>query len=213
MHADTGMVWPVGIGIVLLSLLPTGCASTHGAATRIAADSPDMQVVKREDWGWRASDSVPVSHTITRITVHHSGEDFRDSVDPIQYLRRFQEWCRVEKHWIDIPYHFLLDLQGTIYEGRPLDFPGDTNTDYDVRGHALICVLGNYEHQVVRPQQIESLVRLIAFLMRRFSVTVDGVKTHRDYTETLCPGADLYRYFNEGTVFEMLNRQPRLRYE
>lgn len=206
---DTQLLWWVA-GVAFL--LATGCASTHESDTR-RGNTASLQVVKREDWGWQSSESVPLHHTIERITVHHSGEDFSDTLNPVQYLRQFQEWCRVEKHWIDIPYHFLLDLQGTIYEGRPLELPGDTNTEYDVRGHALICVLGNYEHQVIRPRQLESLVRLIAFLMRRFNVRAEAVQTHRDYTETLCPGADLYRYFSDGTVFEMLNRQLRLQNE
>jgi len=167
----------------------------------------ELGVVQRDKWGWsktrlveQAGDRTLPDHSINKITIHHGGEDFPADKDPVKYLQTFQAWCRVEKKWIDIPYHFMIDLKGTMYETRPINLPGDTNTGYDVQGHALICVMGNYENQIVSQQQLISLINLTAFLARRFSVSVDSIKGHKDYTETLCPGKDLYRYLLDGTI-------------
>jgi hypothetical protein len=160
----------------------------------------DLGIVTREQWGWKAIEGDHRTHQISRITIHHGGEDFPEDKDPIEYLRHLQEWSRSEKGWIDIPYHFMIDLEGTIYEARPLQHPGDTNTEYDPTGHALICVMGNYENQILSPEQLRSVIRLCAYLAERYGVPVDRIKGHKDYAETLCPGKDLYRYLQDGTI-------------
>jgi hypothetical protein len=43
-----------------------------------------------------------------------------------------QDWSRNTRKWLDIPYHYIIDLDDRIYEGR------DTNTEYDSAGQALI---------------------------------------------------------------------------
>ncbi|NQV49996.1 MAG: N-acetylmuramoyl-L-alanine amidase [Candidatus Marinimicrobia bacterium] len=160
----------------------------------------DLEIITRADWGWvPLTDSIP-THEIKFITIHHGGEDFPEDKDPIKYLRGLQSWSQTDKNWIDNPYHYMIDLRGNIYEARPIRYPGDTNTDYDVRGHALICVMGNYENQILSPIQFEQLAKLTASLADRYDVSPDHIKSHRDYTETLCPGKDLYRYLEDGSL-------------
>jgi hypothetical protein len=170
----------------------------------------ELGVVLRDRWGWQASERTSPPHSINKITIHHGGEDFAADKDVVEYLRHLQSWSRTEKKWIDSPYHFMIDLKGTIYEARPVNLPGDTNTDYDVRGHALICVIGNYENQIVSQQQLNSLINLTAFLAKRFSVSVDSIRGHKDYTETLCPGKDLYRYLQDGIIVKGVKEKLNL---
>lgn len=161
-----------------------------------------LELVTRADWGWvPLTDSIP-THEIKYITIHHGGEDFPDDKDVIKYLIGLQSWSRSDKNWIDNPYHYMIDLGGKIYEARPIEYPGDTNTDYDVRGHALICVMGNYEHQILSETQFEQLARLTANLADKYDVSAEDIKSHKDYTETLCPGKDLYRYLEDGSLLK-----------
>jgi len=161
-----------------------------------------MEMVTRADWGWvPLTDTIP-THEIKYITIHHGGEDFPEDKDVIKYLIGLQSWSRSDKNWIDNPYHYMIDLQGNIYEARPIKYPGDTNTDYDVRGHALICVMGNYENQILSKIQFEQLALLTATLADKYGVANDLIKSHKDYTETLCPGKDLYRYLEDGSLIK-----------
>jgi len=163
-----------------------------------------LEIVTRADWGWVAlTDTIP-THEIKYITIHHGGEDFSADKDVIKYLIGLQSWSRSDKNWIDNPYHYMIDLKGNIYEARPIEYPGDTNTDYDVRGHALICVMGNYENQILSETQFEQLALLSATLADKYDVSNDLIKSHKDYTETLCPGKDLYRYLEDGSLVKRI---------
>jgi len=52
-----------------------------------------------------------------------------------------------DRKWTDIPYHFLIAPDGTIYEGKSVYTVGETATEYDPTGHLLITCLGNLEVQ------------------------------------------------------------------
>src|SRR3954467_7026796 len=93
-------------------------------------------------WGGTAADpALARQQRITHITLHHQGEPFKPGTDPQAYLRKLQSWSRSTKHWADIPYHYIIDLDGRIYAGRDIDYAGDTNTEFDPMGHALIEVV------------------------------------------------------------------------
>lgn len=174
------------------------------AATAVAVaelDYPaELAVTRRADWGWVPLERGMPEHSIERITIHHGGVDFPDDKDPIAHLKALQSWSRSDKNWIDIPYHFMIDRQGRIYETRPINYPGDTNTEYDPAGHALVEVMGHYEHQVLSEAQLDAMVGIIAFLAGKFDLPVDRIAGHKDYADTSCPGKDVYRYLQDGTI-------------
>ncbi len=174
------------------------------AACAVRQPAPAAQaepvVVSVAQWGGTPADeSRARRHAITHITLHHGGVAFARGRDPRQYLRDLQSWSRATKGWIDLPYHYAIDLDGKIYEGRRLDFAGDTNTEYDPAGHALIEVIGNYEEIEPNERQLEAIVNLMAALAREYRVPVERIRGHRDWSaQTVCPGRHLYRYLQEG---------------
>ncbi|VAX27232.1 hypothetical protein MNBD_IGNAVI01-2408 [hydrothermal vent metagenome] len=168
----------------------------------------DLKVIKRSQWGWVPLTKKKKEAKITKITIHHGGVKFTKDEDPKEALRELQKWSREEKGWIDIPYHFVIDLDGNIYEARPINYPGDTNTEYDPTGHALIEVMGNYEVQTLSKKQLDSLINLIAFLAKKFNVPVSEIKTHRDYSKmTVCPGKNIYKYFQDSTIVKAVENK------
>jgi hypothetical protein len=194
------------ISILIMMLLIASCAtqkpikeiSTLQKIEISETTYPEnLNVTTRSEWGWTPIAEAAKTHEINKITIHHGGELFAEDKDVMQYLINFQSWSISTKNWIDNPYHYMIDLKGNIYEARPIQYPGDTNTSYDVTGHALICVLGNYEIQTISDAQLDALAKLTAFLADTYDVDQSDIKTHKDYTETLCPGKDLYRYFED----------------
>jgi N-acetylmuramoyl-L-alanine amidase-like protein len=160
----------------------------------------DLNIIFQKEWGGSEYQSTNKPHIIDRITLHHGGVEFKAEKDPAEYLRNLQSWSRSDKKWMDIPYHFLIDLNGKIYAGRSLKYPGDTNTTYDPTGHLLICLMGNYEIQKVNFDQIKSIIDLSTFFCLEFDIKVDNIKGHKDYADTDCPGEDFYRYLKNGSL-------------
>lgn len=180
------------IGLIVMSCAPAPKAERHAALPG---------VITQEEWGGRPFTGDARKHSITRITLHHEGVENRGEKPTPEFLRSFQQWCKTDKKWIDIPYHYMIDLDGVVYEGRHIEYAGDTNTMYDPAGHALICVLGNYEVQVPSERQLNSIVRLMAKIATTYHVPVDSIAGHRDVADsTVCPGAHLYAYLANGWI-------------
>ena len=194
------------IFVIFIALVMVGCASPDMPR---AAASPIISV---QQWGGTAAkETLARLHKINRITLHHQGVAFPRGKDPQQYMRDLQSWSRTSKGWIDVPYHFAIDLDGRVYEGRDIRYAGDTNTSYDPAGHALIEVVGNFEDVEPNLAQLDAVVDLMAQLAARHDVPVAAIRGHRDYAETECPGKNLYRYLENGyfhaQVRERLARQ------
>ena len=160
----------------------------------------ERAIVPVAAWGGTPADATRArKHDITHITLHHQGEPFKPGTDPQLYLRKLQTWSRNSKQWLDIPYHYVIDLDGRIYAARDIAFAGDTNTEYDPKGHALIEVVGNFEEVEPNQQQLDAVVDLMAMLAAKYKVPVERIQSHRDHSDkTVCPGANLYRYVQSG---------------
>ena len=160
----------------------------------------EQQIVSVAAWGGTPADPAKARRQeITHITLHHQGEPYPQGKDPVQYLRKLQTWSRTTKHWLDIPYHYIIDLDGRIYEGRKIEYAGDTNTEYDPKGHALIEVVGNFEEVEPNQKQLDAVVDLMALLASKYKVPLDAIHGHKDYSaQTVCPGEHLYRYLQDG---------------
>ncbi len=181
-----------------LSFLAAALAASPALAQQPLADV-ERAIVPVAAWGGTPADASKARrHRINRITLHHQGEPFLPGTDPQAYLRRLQGWSRTAKGWLDIPYHYVIDLEGRVYEARSIEFAGDTNTEYDPSGHALIEVVGNFEEVEPNQRQLDAVIDVMAMLARKYGVSLDDIRSHRDYSDkTVCPGANLYRYVKE----------------
>lgn len=158
------------------------------------ADEP--VVIAVADWGGSAvaPEQLPATpQRIEHITVHHQGERWAMDADPLRYLQRLQQQSRLQRRWVDIPYHYVIAPDGRVFAARPEGLAGDTNTRYDPRGHALLMLLGNFEEQTPTAAQLEAAVALMTALARRHGLDADTIASHRDHSsDTVCPGAALY---------------------
>ncbi|HEX2909566.1 MAG TPA: peptidoglycan recognition family protein [Chloroflexia bacterium] len=165
-------------------------------------------IIKRADWG--ADESLrfgsvgeiwPAEYRYPKVViVHHSDTGDVDRDDPPKVVRSIYRYHAVTQGWGDIGYNFLIDWQGNIYEGRS----GGPNV---VGGHAYqysygsigICLLGSFETSGPTAEQVDALVRLVAYhastqdinpLAETFFIdrTVSTIIGHRDVINTACPG-------------------------
>ena len=204
------------IGVLGLSLGIAGCTAGGGgrASGETAEESPaaaEVQstprvarpaIVSAQAWG-----STPQTlgddrlHEPKYVTIHHAGVTWTAGGDAAQKIKNLQAWGQKEKGWPDLPYHYLIAPDGTIYEGRPPQYEPETNTNYEVAGHLGIQVYGNFEEQRISPAQMASLVHLTAWLLDEYGFETDVIGGHKDRpgADTSCPGKDLDRYLLDGS--------------
>ncbi|CAN5711553.1 hypothetical protein BH23GEM10_BH23GEM10_14780 [soil metagenome] len=181
----------LGAGLVSLEVATVASLPAHVAASTVAG---------------AAALRLRVPHEITHITLHHTGspQPLRPEDDPVRGLRGLQSWGASDRNWWDVPYHYLLDLDGNVYEGRDWRYMGETNTTYDPAGHFLISVLGNYELQRPTAAQLDAIADMMAWAVQRFDVPLERIGGHYHYAETSCPGEHLRPYLEDGTLRRMV---------
>jgi hypothetical protein len=157
-------------------------------------------IVSRTEWGAARPVGDAKKHKIALITIHHTATNQRADVPVGTKMRALQAFSQREDKlasgktkpaWFDIPYHFYIAADGRIAEGRSLKYAGDTNTEYDPAGHALVVLEGSFDKVQPTPAQIASLKLLVAWLARKYKVAPANIKGHSDYAKTACPGENV----------------------
>ena len=207
---------PVDGGIDGSSTVPSRDASGDGSLVPDAADGPidggpadgglttTVEVICRSAWGAAEPLGTFSEHTLSRLTVHHTAVELVDNTGAPARVRAHQRFHQEDRGWPDLAYHFVVDRNGHIYEGRPVDAVGDTGTTYDPTGHFLVVAEGNFETQSPTEAQLAAVASLLAWGSHELDVPVDTLGGHRDYADTACPGASLGAFVDDGTLADMI---------
>jgi hypothetical protein len=177
----------LGAGLVALEVATIASLPRHVAMSDVAGGA-DMR--------------LRIPHAITHVTLHHTGDaqPLLPGEDPVRRLRGLQSWGATDRNWWDVPYHYLLGVDGKIFEGRDWHYMGETNTRYDPGGHFLISVIGNYERQEATPALLDAIVGLMAWALKEFDLPLEKIGGHYNYAQTGCPGQHLRKYLEDGTL-------------
>jgi hypothetical protein len=186
----------LGAGLVALEVATVASLPPHIASSDVAGGA-DMR--------------LRIQHRITHVTLHHTGDatPLLPGEDPVRRLRGLQSWGASDRNWWDVPYHFLLDIDGRIFEGRDYHYMGETNTSYDPGGHFLISAIGNYERQEATPATLNAIADLMAWALMEFDLPLDRIGGHYNYANTGCPGQHLRKYLEDGTLRRMVAERLR----
>lgn len=145
-------------------------------------------VILRSAWGAEPPDpqlqDESSSEKFNTVVVHHSAMALSEGPREIQYAHMHQ------RGFLDIGYHFVIDRQGLIYEGRSLAVHGAHVSGHNA-GTLGIALMGNYEEIAPLPEQLDRLKWLIRDLMTQYPLT--HLAGHSDFLpgKTLCPGKNL----------------------
>ena len=177
----------------------------------------------RETWGAlpRNDDNMnaidgSVSNYYNIVVIHHT--DGPQDASPIEVQKE-----HLDKKLSDIGYHYIIDSDGVVYEGRELQFIGAHVTGGN-SGKIGIVLTGNFQSgqdiwssiknfvQGAMPTQptsaqIDSLKNLISALDSAYGIEFVG--GHRDYVSvgmaeqgTSCPGDSLYEILVEESIIK-----------
>lgn len=182
--------------LTLVGFLVSGCATQRSAER--PKNAPE--ILSRAEWLAQPPVLEMKTHRINQITIHHTAVQQNPQRTLAQKLTSLQKFSqnpgtlgngKTKPAWPDVPYHFYIDCHGNIGEGRELKYVGDTNTEYDPTGHALIVLEGNFEEEEPTAAQLVALRKMISWLAGEYKVSPERLGTHKDFARTLCPGTKL----------------------
>lgn len=208
--------------------------TTEGPERKVSVPSDPTRVrgvayLSRAAWGADESlrfkadgtQNTPTAYyPFQTITVHHTDTPNSDP-DPAATVRAIYQFHAVTNDWGDIGYHFLVDGEGRIYEGRYSGDDGIPAHDKDGKlvtafhvggfnsGNLGIALLGNLVDQGPTDAARDALTRLVRVLTRFHGVDpkaqltyvnpvngvtkdVQEISGHRDWMATECPGETMY---------------------
>jgi hypothetical protein len=135
------------------------------------------------------------------IVIHHSATDSGNATE-------FDAAHR-ERGWDGLGYHFVIDngeggANGLVEVGprwRIQKWGAHTGKtpDNEYNNHGIgICLVGDLSHHLPSAAQLESMRRLVSYLMAKYDIPAHNVIGHRDApgTSTECPGDKLHAYIH-----------------
>jgi hypothetical protein len=179
--------------------------------TRTVTHTPDGQLYR---WPQQYSGEVRL------LTVHHTAIKVTGDERPAyERMRALYAYHANSRGWGDIGYHFMIDEDGQIYEGR-------AGGRYVVGGHAYcsnvatvgIALMGNFDIEQPTQDQIKALQWLLLDLSKQYKIDLStqvdyhGIRMerivgHGTLVSTLCPGyyvnqvmSQVRRHATDGSV-------------
>lgn len=129
---------------------------------------------------------------------------YEDAKGKTQEIRR---WHMDERGWSDIGYHFVVDRDGTVVDGRPLEKAGA-----HVRGrndHSVgICLLGghgsarNDKFEDNFTSQQDSALRSLIQRLKIEHPEIRKITGHNEYANKACPGFNVEGWLRREHVEE-----------
>lgn len=182
----------------------------------VIQDLPMPGIVPRSQWtrtGIARPRDINPMNGVRRITIHHDGMPVVSLGSSGAVARRIEQIRSshvVGRGWADIGYHYVVDPQGRIWEGRSIGKQGAHVKDQN-ENNLGILVLGNFDRQSPSQAALASLDKFIANQMQRYGIGMSQVRTHMERDSTSCPGRALQQYMvrtrsGSGTLYAMANR-------
>ena len=144
----------------------------------------------------------------TAVVIHHSATEKGNAAI-------FDKWHRERKHWEGVGYDFVIGNGIDSGDGQvevtfrwrkqiPGAHCGGTRGNWANKDAVGICLVGNFNSTVPTKRQMESLLKLIRFLQKRYGISKSRIYGHKNTPGariTECPG----RKFPIARLKSMLN--------
>lgn len=166
-----------------------------------------LHVIPKKDWGGALSRGpLQIQHP-SKITFHHQGpEPGFENIHQISCyegnatIRKIQKQHMIDLGLADIKYHYVIDPEGKVFEGRPPHCLGK-HVNKNNRDNIGVLVIGNFKVEQPTAFQIASIKNLcvyISFLFPNINLP-KCIFGHRDFDIDMetCPGDNLYNIISD----------------
>ena len=117
-------------------------------------------------------------------------------------VAEIRRWHRGERGWTDIGYHFIIDRDGTVVKGRPVERVGAHVVGKNTFTIG-VCLLGGYDasaddkfEENFTAEQGVALRRLIEDLRKQYP-SIMLITGHNQYAAKACPGFRVGKFLGD----------------
>jgi hypothetical protein len=179
-------------------------ASGTTPPTAATGVTPDLKakavdgVIPRARWARGNPDGSDLNKMIVPIkwvTIHHDGLDSPMTETSMDASAARIEWIRCGhrgRGFSDIGYHYVIDRDGRVWEGRSLRWQGAHVSKHNEQNIGIL-VMGNFDIQRPSQQQLDGMQKWVSTLLKRYRLEDARVRTHGEWpgAKTACPGKHL----------------------
>jgi hypothetical protein len=155
-----------------------------------------VSIVSRKSWGakpWNGDPAeVPLSKRTEYFVHYHGGVPAHSTGVAVP---REVEKIHVGQGWAGTGYNFMVDQNGTIYEGRGWGLQGAHCPDHNVSGFGVYVAIGG--DQKPSDKALASVRALYDEACKRTGRAL-AKRGHKDGFATACPGVHLYQWVKDG---------------
>lgn len=166
----------------------------------------DIGVIPREAWGASSTNCTSPETEWYRFAVHHTAGNQTSGGTVQGAVQGLQAWSMGGGGFCDIPYQFLVGYDGSLWEGRNLNYYSGATGGGNNNGNIAISHLGCYHPSCSPPDDAALVMRaggrwLAQTLAIEHGIVTnsDTLKGHRDYpgNSTACPGDFIHSRLDE----------------
>jgi N-acetylmuramoyl-L-alanine amidase len=151
---------------------------------------------------------------LNEIIIHCSAtrQDWMRDAKTSEKVAEIRRWHVKDRGWRDIGYHYLIDRDGTVAKGRPLEHVGAHVAGRNT-GTIGVCLIGGHgsaetdtfaKHYTV--SQERSLKKVIADLKATYP-SIKAVTGHNQFAAKACPGFNVPKWY---AVSGTATKQPQV---
>lgn len=133
-----------------------------------------MNIIKT---GLKFNSGLTKRNKTTHIVLHHASAK-NCTVNDVH------RW-HINNGWAGIGYHFFVDKNGNVFEGRPVDKVGSHCSGHN-QSTIGICAEGQFETETMTVSQKMAIAELLNYVQGLYPQAV--VVGHRELKATACPG-------------------------
>lgn len=133
---------------------------------------------------------------IRRVIIHHTAGSLSDTLQMVREWHKAKGFTDEQGH---SGYHYFIDQEGVLFTDRPEEEMGCAvkNANHD---SISIALAGNFNFDHPTNSQINTLLKCLISLVRRYNLKFWNIYGHKDIkrffifntTATECPGNNLY---------------------
>ena len=135
---------------------------------------------------------------VEKIILHCSATREGQHID----VDTIRDWHVNGRGWSDIGYHYVVYLDGSVHEGRPVERSGAHTKGLNSTSIG-VCYIGGVEAHRTNgkykakdtrtPEQKKTLDALLWGLMKQYSATLHG---HNEFAAKACPSFDVQKEYD-----------------